>query len=79
MKIDRMDKFTSHISYAWCSLFATFGALSRDEWAFLIGVGTALLTCAINWWYKRRDAIHKEKVRERYYAAHKKDSENCDL
>ncbi|WP_392559336.1 phage holin [Orbus mooreae] len=63
----KMDKFTSNLSYLCSSVFALFGALSRDDWAFIIGIVTAILTCLINWWYRRRDANHKERTREMHY------------
>ncbi|WP_392562509.1 phage holin family protein [Orbus sturtevantii] len=79
MKIFIMDRYSSPVSYFWGAICTLFGALSLNDIALIVGIILSIATFAINWWYKRRDAIHKEKLREEYYAKYKKDSNNNDL
>jgi len=79
MKIFTMDKYSSPVSYFWGAICTLIGAFSLNEIAIIIGIILSIATFFINWAYKRRDFQHKKKLREEYYAAHKKDSDRYDL
>lgn len=82
MKISNMDKFTSNLSYICSGTLAAFGALSRDDWTFIICTGTAILTFLINWAYKHRADKRAElesKAKIKNYEKHHKDSRSDDL
>lgn len=79
MKNINMDKYTSPVSYVWGILCATFGAMTLNEWALVIGILTTVGTFIINWMYKRRDFNHKKKLREQYYEKYNKDSDNHNM
>lgn len=74
-----MDKYSSPISYFWGAICTLFGALSLNDIAVIVGIILSIATFLVNWWYKRRDANHKERLRQFYYEKHKKDNDDCDL
>lgn len=79
MKIFKMDKYSSPISYFWGILCTLFGALSLNDIAIIIGIILSIATFIINWVYKRKDFLHKKKLREKQYAKCKKNCDNSDL
>lgn len=79
MKSHTMDKYSSPFSYGWGVICTVLGAFSLNEIALLIGIITTVLTCIINWIYKRRDFLHKKKLREQFYEKYNQSSNNNEL
>jgi len=74
-----MDKYSSPISYFWGALCTLLGALSLNDIAMIIGILLSIATFIINWVYRRRDFLHKKKLREEYYAKYNQDNNRRDL
>ncbi|WP_392552961.1 phage holin family protein [Orbus wheelerorum] len=74
-----MDKYSSPISYFWGALCTLLGALSLNDIAMIIGILLSIATFIINWIYRRRDFLHKKKLREEYYAKYNQDNNRRDL
>lgn len=69
-----MKSLTSSISTSWAALVAFLGAMTADQWLFVVGIMGGLLSMLVNWVYK-----HKEfKLKEKYYASQVKNHENKD-
>ncbi|WP_370737834.1 phage holin family protein [Gilliamella mensalis] len=79
MKNNKMERYTSPISYFWGVLCTLLGALSLNDIAIVVGIILSIATFIINWVYKRRDFYHKKNLREKYYEKHSKNSDECDL
>jgi len=82
MKTLSMDKFTSNLSYFCSGVFAALGALSRDDWTFIIFIVTGVSTFLINWIYKHRADRRAElesKAKIKQYEKHIKDNNRRDL
>lgn len=74
-----MDKYSSPISYIWGALCALFGALSLNDIAMVIGIVLSIATFIINWIYRRREFLHKKKLREQFYEKYNKDCHRNNL
>lgn len=52
--MNRMDKYSSHLSYWVASILTAAGALTLQDWAVLVGIVVAIGTFVVNWYYKRK-------------------------
>lgn len=66
-----MDKHTSFLCYLWATICAASSKLDLNDLTLIIGIVATIATVAINWFYKRKDFLHKKRLREQYYRKHK--------
>jgi|GEM_PF-185061 len=52
-----LERHITNINYGLASLLAASGALSLQEWAFVTGIVVAIITCLVNWYYRRKAVL----------------------
>lgn len=58
-----MEKHSSAISYIMSGSWFSYGAITLNDIAMVVGILTGLGTFVVNWYYKRKEF----KLREREY------------
>lgn len=58
------EKITSTTAYSSSWIMTTFGALSLNEVALLVGIFCTLGTFVVNWYYRKKEFDRKAKHEE---------------
>ncbi|WP_063654012.1 phage holin family protein [Candidatus Arsenophonus triatominarum] len=49
------EKYSTPRVYVWSVLTSVMGFFTLDQWVGLIGIVCTVITCVVNWYYKRKE------------------------
>lgn len=60
---DWFERHISNISYSISASLAACGAFNLQEWALIVGIVAAIVTCIVNWYYRRKSLMILKNIK----------------